>query len=791
MTPPSRDDVAVRFRVGDLTLDSGAARVQRGDEQVPLPKLSFDVLRVLIEASPNLVSFDALMASAWPGLVVSPETVVQRIKLLRDALGDDAKEPRYIAGVRGRGYRIVAPVLRLPGHDEPGPARTPVAATTDASGTPLAGRAVGRRAAAAAIVVVLGLAAFVAGERWLRSAPGDAPHAATPPPRSVAVLPFTSLTRTPNDEVLALGIAEAVLHQLSVSPELTVIGRASSFTFNGRRVEAREVGRALNVRYLLGGSVQSDGASLRVTAQLIDTQTGAQEWSVRFDRTRHDIFQVQDDIALAVARALKLSLQGKGAERLVGQGTADFDAYFSFLQGRAEMASLRLADISAAATRFDRAIELDRNFAPAYVELASARLLLAEFEVRGDRRARVAAAIQDGTRLIEQALALDGSNGHAYVVRGSLRAFSDLAAAEADYRRGLELNPSYAAGYEGLASVLYETPARRDEALALLDRARALDPLEPKYDVLKSVFLYFGRSAIAESDAILANAVGRNPLYQPALMRLAEIRGFAEGRFADAVKFGEQALALDPQSEWTRRALVAAYVDVGDIAAARRVAAGGPRMLEVRELAIDSLVKDWRRGSGIAYASLADGTQLPIDGPAAIFVIRMHARATGDYGRARALLERESGVTWDSTGMPQVPVELGMASATVALADILMQSGERERARRLLEACVRDMNFVARDLKRGDHWYLRDRAVALALLGDTEAALTALERAVSSGVGYSRWHAVGVDPAFTAVHDTPRFKAVMMTLAAHAAAEFSAIEKLRREHLVPPSAARS
>jgi TolB-like protein/DNA-binding winged helix-turn-helix (wHTH) protein len=789
MTLTPTDDVAVRYRAGDLMLDSGAARVLRGDLEIPLAKLSFDVLRVLIEAAPNLVSLDALMARAWPGLVVSPETVVQRIKLLRDALGDDAKEPRYIAGVRGRGYRVVAPVQRLPDRDEPAAAPASVVAAAGTESAPAPKRSAWSRAPTIALVLVLGaLAAVVAGQRWLTPAPKQAAHATAAPSRSVAVLPFVSLSKTPNDGVLALGIAEAVLHQLAAAPDLTVIARTSSFEFNDRNVDAREVGRALNVRYLLEGSVQSDGAQLRVTAQLVDAENGANVWSVRFERSPHDIFKLQDDIALAVARTLKLSLEGRAAERITGQGTANFDAYFSFLQGRAEMASLRLGDVTAAASQFSHSIELDPEFAPAYVDLADARLMLAEFEVSGDRRARFASAVEEGTRLVERALALGGANGHAYVMRGYLRAFSDLAAAEADYRRGLELSPNYAKGYEGLASVLFENPMRRDEALTLLDRARALDPLEPKYDVLKAVFLHYGRGATAEADAILVDVLARHPLYQPALMRLATIRGIDEGRFADGVKFGEQALALDPRSEWTRRVLIRAYLNIGDLVAARRIAAEPQPALQVRQLAINAFLQDWRRAGEIAYASADDSTQMPIDAPFATFAIRLHARATGEYNRARALLERQSGVTWDAAGAPHLPVELGLADQTVALGDVLMQTGERERARRLLEASLRDMDYVAHDLKRGDLWYVNQRPIAFALLGDKEAALTALERAVASGVGYAAGYATSIDPAFDALRDTPRFKALAAKLAAHAKDGYAAVEQLRREHLVPAAA---
>src|SRR3979490_166454 len=105
---------AVRYQVADLLVDPGTGRVMRGATEIPLPKLSFDLLLVLIRDAPNLLSIDSLMDRVWPGVVVSPETVSQRVKLLRDALGDDPKAPRYVAGLRGRGYQLIAPLATIP-----------------------------------------------------------------------------------------------------------------------------------------------------------------------------------------------------------------------------------------------------------------------------------------------------------------------------------------------------------------------------------------------------------------------------------------------------------------------------------------------------------------------------------------------------------------------------------------------------------------------------------------------------------------------------------------------------
>lgn len=446
-------------------MDAGAA----------LPKLSFDLLIALIEAAPAIVSIDALMDRIWPGLVVSPETVSQRVKLLRGALGDDPKSARYIAGVRSRGYRLVAsvePIVAASAAPEPLPQLRVISR----------GRAIAF-VSAALIAAIAGLVLWrAASDTSAERAAASQANAATPV-RSIAVLPFVDMSAAGDGEILAFGIPETILHQLASLPELLVIARSSAFAFQGRSQDAREIGRKLNARFLLEGSVQRDAQRLRVTTQLIDTTTGEQVWSMRFDRTPQDVFAMQDEIALAVARALQLSLDPAITEKLTGQGTTNFDAYLAYLQGRAVMAKWRVADMDEAALHFSRAIQLDPSFAPAYVELAAAQLRQAEFEVTDDRQERFAAALSSGTELIDKALELDERNGQAYVERASFKAFTDRQIPpylySHDWRRAGEA--AYAAAETESYSALDESMiagAIRLHARATGDYARAIDALE-------------------------------------------------------------------------------------------------------------------------------------------------------------------------------------------------------------------------------------------------------------------------------------------------------------------------
>jgi adenylate cyclase len=606
------------------------------------------------------------------------------------------------------------------------------------------------------------------------------------PERSVAVLAFENLSQESSGNVIALGISEAVLHQLASVQQLAVIARTSSFAFQGHNEDVREIGRKLSARYLLEGSVQSDQNQLRVTAQLIDAASGDHLWSMRFDKTRQDIFAVQDEIALAVARALRLSLDASTTDKLTGQRTANLEAYFAYLQGRALASTLRIADLKSAAEQFTRALELDAGFAPAYVELASAKLQVAEFEITDDRRLRFEAALTQASELIAKALELDPANGHAYVERAYISAFSDLAAAEAAYRRGIELSPSYAKAYVGLAAVLYENPAKRDEALLMLDHARRLDPLEPEYDVTKSIFLFYGKGKLAESIELLRGVVARNPHYQPALMRLGESLGCCQGRYAEGIKYLEQAIRLDPLSDLARWSLLKQYIDVGEPETAMRVLEEAEHPLPVRRIGLYLYRHEWRQAGEAAYEAVETGTLAPYDEPTAELAIRLHARVTRDYARAEATLTQLSGVTWDMDGRPIVPRQMGMATATVGLGDILMAGGQPKRARLLLQASITDMDYISQKLGRGDFWYVRERAVALALLGDKEAAFVQLGRAFTVGYGFDDWKSLlETEPAFSGLRNDARFKIMLADARANAAAEHGLLIKMRAQGLVP------
>lgn len=786
MNPPENDPHAPVYRVGDLVVDTGRATVTRDGQAVALPKLTFDLLLALIEAAPRVVSHDELMHRVWPGLVVGPETVSQRVKLLRASLDDDPKAPRYVLGVRGRGYRLLPEVERPEVVRQVPPGAG--AAVAPASVAPDSARPRRRTVflvAAAALVVAVSIAILVSRvdtpDRHV-----DATPAAPLPARSVAVLAFEDRGGAEGTN-LAEGIPENVLHQLGRFPGLTVIARGSSFAFRDSDEDLRSIGRKLNVRYLLEGSVQTAGEQLRVTSSLVDAETGAAIWSMKFERPLRDVFAVEDEIAAEVARAMKISID-EGTAALAARGRdadRNFDAYLSFLRGRALHASQRLADLPAAIDALSAAIRQDPRFAEAYVLLARARVELADRESPEKANARVLAAVDNALQLLDTAIELEPANGEAYIERGYLKNYYDIAAADADFRRGLELAPNSARGYEGLATVLFQSVARRREALAMVEKARQLNPLEPRLDVVKATYLGYGPGDAEQATAILQQVLERDPLYVPALVRLAEFRWRLQGRNAEAIHLAEQAVKLDPGNELAWYHIGVAYLDVGDPASAETAFRGIGESSRSGPLSLNLYRENWRAAGEAAYGMLAAARPRPIDEWRISHALRMHARATGNYERAIGTLEAWTAVEWEG-GEPQLGDPLGQGIAVAALADLLVRAGQPDRAKALARELLHDLDTQTKQYGRGEVWLDDARALAMVLLDRPDEAFATLQRQMKAGLGLYHWKFPMLDePLFEPLRRWPEFQALVTTARSNAAREKEKIDRMRADGLIP------
>lgn len=338
----------------------------------------------------------------------------------------------------------------------------------------------------AGLVIVLAVAAAFWAGRAGKSPAGTATGTGT---SSIAVLPFVDLSPEKNQEYFSDGLAEELLNDLSKIPGLRVTARTSSFQFKGKSEDLRTVGQKLNVAAILEGSVRKDGNRVRITAQLIQTSDGFHLWSESYDRELNDIFAVQQEIAGAVAASLKLALFG-GKTATPSPPSTNSEAYNAYLQGRYFYERRSKEDLEKATGYYERAIQLDPKFAPAWAGLAWSRAVRAGSGYvpadEGYRKTREAA---------EQALALDPNLAEAYAAIGFTQTVYDWdwAGADASYQRALALEPGNA-NILRQADVVPLALGRFDEALALDRRAVDLDPLNPSgaYSLAQTAF-YAGR----------------------------------------------------------------------------------------------------------------------------------------------------------------------------------------------------------------------------------------------------------------------------------------------------------
>jgi transcriptional activator of cad operon len=303
------------LRIGDWIVSPLSGQMTRGDETVRLEARTLRLLLCLAEHAGEVVSIDDLLEQVWQGVVVTPDSVYQAVTSLRRLLGDDPKQPAYIATVPRRGYRMVAPVSA--GEPSPAPPTTSQPAANEDFGPrqeapappPHSGsRRLYPKLLAIGVLLVAACAAFYFATKPRPLESSAAVATPVPDPRSIAVLPLLDETDTMNEEPFADGMTEELIDKLSQSRELHVASPTSSFYFKGKQVTIAQVAKSLDVAYVLDGSVRKSGNTLRVAARLVRADDGFVVWSQTYDRSWNDKLMIQDDIANEATKAMKSSI---------------------------------------------------------------------------------------------------------------------------------------------------------------------------------------------------------------------------------------------------------------------------------------------------------------------------------------------------------------------------------------------------------------------------------------------------------------------------------------------------
>ena len=493
---------------GDYVLDPERRELSHRAEVVPVGPQVFDLLLHLVRNRNRVVSKDDLLQVVWSGRIVSESTITSQINAVRKAIGDTGEVQRLVRTVARKGFRFVGEVkvgeigeARLPG------ASTVVEHTSNESREPPS-------------VLVL------------------------PDKPSITVLPFHNLSGDPEQEYFADGVADDIIVALSRMRWLFVIARNSSFTYKGRAVDVREVGRALGVRYVLEGSVRKIGNKVRITGQLSDATTGTDLWAERFEGTLDDIFELQDQMAESVVGAIAPQLERAEIERAKRKPTESLDAYDYYLRGMAKLHSGSREAIEAALPLFYKATELDPEFASAYGMAAWCHFWRKVNGWMTDRPREIA----EGTRLARLAVELGRDDAVALTRGGHALGHlaGDLDGGIALLDRAVLLNPNLASAWF-LGGFLRALHGETDAAIEHLAHAVRLSPLDPEMFRMQAgmALAHFFAGRFDSASAWAEKAVGNLPSFLAAVSLAAASHALA-GRMDKAKQAMQRVRTLDP-----------------------------------------------------------------------------------------------------------------------------------------------------------------------------------------------------------------------------------------------------
>lgn len=747
----SPSDTTRSFRIGDWKVNPALDEISRDGRKVKLEPRMMRLLCCLASRPAVVVSLAELLDQVWPGVVVSQSSVYQAVAQLRRELGDAEAEPRYIATVARKGYRLVAEV------------RYDAEAAPDAAASPAA-QARGRRPLLAALGI-LGAVAVAAAVYFLPVR--EQAVAAVP---AIAVLPFDDLSADASNAVFCEGLTDEVLNSLARVQKFRVIGRNSSARFAGGGHDPREIGDELGVSHVLEGSVRRAGNRVRVSAQLISTRDGFQVWANSYDRPAQDAIGLQSQIARAVVDALAVQLTPESGERLDQGPTAQLNAYDLYLLGRHQQLQRTAEALERAIAHHRAAIEADPQFALAYAGLADAEM--ARYYYAGVPLEETATRVQAA---VDEALRLDPELAEAYAAWGVLlteqwRTDEAISA----LKRAIAINSNYGEAYLRLGAA-YEYDGQPRAALEIYDQVLALDPLHTVLHVRRCLTLQnLGRYADAEI------ACARGFELQPDIPNALWARGLnalAQGDLAAAVRHYEAALARAPARTDIRAELVVVLLDLGlHERAADQLAqmrspgqTRGVTMTTARYL----LATGDRQGLRLHLERLDVGQAQPRERvDAAFFALAIGEPALAERLAGDALSDRPTLADDFQPGLYRT--RWGVCEACTA--GLLERGrGKLDRAARMESLALRHLDNVE---ARGHVWHGLNylRAALHAQAGEHDAALSALERAVE--LGWRRAWLMGADPSFSALRQDPRFLALLAKIEVANAAARQALATL-------------
>ncbi len=532
------------FHLAEVRVDPARLRISGPGGTRHLEPRVMDVLVTLAARAPEPVSRDELIDAVWGAAVVTDGVLSRCISILREHLGDDRAEPRFIETLSKKGYRLLPAVT------------------------------------------------FVEEKSAARALPDASARAAAAPTVSIAVLPFVNLAGDPADEHLADGLTELLIANLAGVASLRVIARTSSMVYKHAHKRVRDIAAELAVDYVVEGSVRRDGGRIQVVAQLIEARSEAHAWAHTYTRELRDLLTLLNEIARSVAKAVSARLLPAEAARLARRVAISEDALQHYLKGRHYWAQRGPDALRKAGEEFAACALEARDFAPAHSGLADCQIVLAIYGIEEPLRAAALAREHHA-----RALALDPGSAEVQTAQGAIRLFFDWSFDDAEraFVHALAGNPSYTNAYLAYGDLLMMR-GEFERGLALIREAVKLSPFDLGLNMNLGDFLIFS----ARFDAAirqLEHTLAMDERFVPGRLRLAEALALA-GQGESALAHAQRALADAPAQPRVRETLAFVLAATDRREAARRelaalVASRGHRYVSAWDIAR-------------AYAAMAD-----------------------------------------------------------------------------------------------------------------------------------------------------------------------------------------
>ncbi len=502
------------FQFNQITLDTDQYRLCRSGSPIAVEPQAFDLLVYLVENRDRVVTRDELLEKLWKGKVVTDAALGVTLKSARKSVGDSGHTQSIIKTIHGRGYQFIADVKESTTDNTSGKNEVLITAQT----------------------------------------------LTLPKEPSIAVLPFTNLSSDPEQEFFSDGITEDIITALSKVSALMVIASNSTFTYKGKAVDVKQVGRDQGVHYVLEGSVRKAGNRVRVTAKLIDATTGQHRWADRYDRDLVDIFAVQDEITRKIVSELDVHLREGEQARYWSSGTENLEAWECVRLGSDLLNAFQAKDIPEVMRLFQRAIDLDPEYAVAWVWLAWSHFHVAddyEYMYAKEECERALKSVRDCAR---QALELDPSCAEAYSSLGLYHLSSrEHEEAMKNANKSVVMAPNHASIIAISAAILNKC-GQPEKAIERIRKAMRLSPVYPTW-----FLMIFGQASrlVGRADAAIdayCELTNREPDSLDSHISLAEIFGELN-RVNEAKASAIEVLRINPDFSISKYVEDLAYID--------------------------------------------------------------------------------------------------------------------------------------------------------------------------------------------------------------------------------------